>query len=130
MPILNRVCTHEYELPGGSGQTIAKGTAVIVPLYGLQHDPKFYPEPEKFVPERFTDENKVNLKGYHPFGEGPRICIGMRLGKIQTKLSLAVMLHKYRYEFADSMRTKKMEYSTKTIITSPAGGIELKVRKR
>lgn len=44
----------------------------------LHMDEKYYPEPEKFKPERFSDENKQNIKlsAFIPFGSGPRSCIG------------------------------------------------------
>lgn len=45
---------------------------------GLHHDPEYFPEPEKFIPERFGDENKQSIQPYTylPFGDGPRNCIG------------------------------------------------------
>jgi cytochrome P450 family 6 len=45
---------------------------------GLHHDPMYYPDPERFDPERFSDKEKKKRPQYSylPFGEGPRICIG------------------------------------------------------
>lgn len=42
-------------------------------------DPEYFPNPEQFDPERFNKENKKNIKDftYIPFGEGPRMCLGM-----------------------------------------------------
>jgi len=47
-------------------------------MYNLHHDPEYFPDPEKFDPERFNDENKKNIKPYTylPFGSGPHNCIG------------------------------------------------------
>lgn len=51
---------------------------VLVPVYGVHRDPRYYPNPDKFDPERFSDENKGNIEplSYFPFGSGPRNCIG------------------------------------------------------
>lgn len=50
----------------------------MFPIYGLHHDPEYFPEPNKFDPERFSDENKNSFPSgaYMPFGMGPRNCIG------------------------------------------------------
>jgi len=80
----NRKCTESYVLPEQSGvkPTIDAGTTVIFPLYSIQRDPEYYFSPEEFIPERFDPEfggvKAFRDKGVlFPFGDGPRICIGM-----------------------------------------------------
>jgi cytochrome P450 family 6 len=75
-PLLNRECTKDYPIPG-SNFTIRKGTAVIVSLMGLHRDEKFFPNAEKYDPDRFTEEMRAYDEDmYMPFGAGPRNCIG------------------------------------------------------
>jgi cytochrome P450 family 6 len=81
LPFLDRMCFSDYELPSPSGNgtiTLPAGVGVYVPVLGIQHDPQYFPEPEMFDPERFTEENKRNRPkyAYIPFGEGLRMCIG------------------------------------------------------
>lgn len=77
MAILNRDCTRDC-LIEEAGVTVEKGLKVIIPVLGLHHDPDYFPDPEKFNPDRFSDENKGNIPAYSylPFGDGPRNCIG------------------------------------------------------
>lgn len=77
LPFLDRECSKDYQIPG-TNITIEKGTPVVVSLYGLQNDPKYFPNPEIFDPERWNDKNLENITpySYMPFGEGPRNCIG------------------------------------------------------
>ncbi|GBP09515.1 Cytochrome P450 9e2 [Eumeta japonica] len=65
---------------------LEKGTSVIIPVQALQRDPKYFPNPEKFDPDRFSAENKAKLPScvYLPFGDGPRNCIGT-CGDIELK---------------------------------------------
>jgi cytochrome P450 family 6 len=80
-PFTDRVCCNDYELPSPSGNgtiTLPAGTGVFVSVLGIQHDPQYFPEPEIFDPDRFTEENKRNRPKYTyiPFGEGLRMCLG------------------------------------------------------
>lgn len=78
--VMDRVCSKDYEYndDGSTQFRIDKGTLVWIPIYGLHHDAKYYPEPERFDPERFSDAHKGDIVAgsYLPFGVGPRNCIG------------------------------------------------------
>lgn len=75
--LLMRKCTKDYKLPN-TDIILEKGTAVIIPVQAIQNDPEFYPDPEKFDPNRFDLEDVQSRVDhtYIPFGSGPRICIG------------------------------------------------------
>ncbi|XP_063223441.1 cytochrome P450 6k1-like [Bacillus rossius redtenbacheri] len=97
VPQLERKCLQDYKIPG-TEIVVEKGTSVMIPVLGIHRDKDIYPEPERFDPERFTPEN--NSKRHHfahlPFGEGPRICIGMRFGQMQVKTALVHILTTYQ----------------------------------
>lgn len=77
---IDRICVKDYVYDDGDGLKfqIEKGTNLVFSIYGIHRDAKYYPNPEQFDPERFSDENKHKiLPGtYVPFGIGPRNCIG------------------------------------------------------
>lgn len=132
-PTLNRECSKDYRIPG-TNITLEKGTAIQVPIFAIQNDEKYFPNPQKFDPSRFFDEN---LKGktfvdwpYMPFGEGPRNCIGLRMGKMQTKVGIVVMLQHFNYKLSDKHGDGELPFSPSTFILTPVGGINLKVSKR
>ncbi|XP_053683834.1 probable cytochrome P450 9f2 [Sabethes cyaneus] len=99
---IDRLCVRDYELVDADGLrfTIKNGAGIWLPIYGLHHDPKYYPSPEKFIPERFSDENKsnVNLGAYLPFGIGPRNCIGSRFALMEVKAIVYYMLKNFTFE--------------------------------
>jgi hypothetical protein len=81
LPFLDRTCFSEYKLSSPSGNkaiTLPAGTGVFVSVLGIQHDPLYFPQPDMFDPDRFTEQNKRSRPNYTyiPFGEGPRMCIG------------------------------------------------------
>ncbi|CAD0202025.1 unnamed protein product [Chrysodeixis includens] len=74
--VIFRETMEDYVLPGGV--LVEKGMRVHIPVYYLHHNPEYFPDPEKFCPERFFGDEKSNVNPYTylPFGEGPRTCIG------------------------------------------------------
>lgn len=77
LPVLDRVANENYKIPN-SNLVIEKGTPITIPVSGLHYDPEYFPNPEKYDPERFSESNKKSRKQcvYLPFGEGPHVCIG------------------------------------------------------
>lgn len=77
IPLVQRRCAIDYKIPD-SNVIIEKGTAVTIPLFGLNSDSEYFPNPEKYDPERFSNEEKEKRHPFvfMPFGEGPRVCIG------------------------------------------------------
>lgn len=82
---IQRVCTKNTVLP--SNVSIEKDVAVVIPVYAIHRDEKFYPNPDKFDPERFRPENTNNKFAYFPFGEGNRICIGKLIERFLLLIS-------------------------------------------
>lgn len=68
-----------------------------MPTSGIHRDSQYYPNPEVFDPERFSDENKGNIKPYTymPFGLGPRNCIGSRFALLETKTLFFNIMSKF-----------------------------------
>lgn len=133
LPVLSRRCVQTYTIPG-TDKIIEKGVEVFIPVMALQRDAKYYENPNEFNPDRFSDENAAGKdqinKPYYPFGDGPRNCIGMRLGKMNTKVSLVLFLQNYSYELEDKLKNCNMEFDPNNILLTPIGGMHLKIFKR
>ncbi|XP_012256722.2 cytochrome P450 9e2-like [Athalia rosae] len=100
VPVIDRLCTKAFDLPpaapGFEPYRVEAGDSLWIPFYGLHMDPKFFPNPRKFDPERFTEKNRGNVdsSAYMPFGSGPRSCIGNRFALMETKLAIFHLLAK------------------------------------
>lgn len=76
------------------GYPIAKGSQVIVTPYGVHRRPEYFPDPERFDPERWLDARARALPrfAYLPFGGGPRVCIGSHFAMMEAGLLLATLV--------------------------------------
>lgn len=126
---LLRTAQHDFKIEK-TDLIIKKGTLVVIPTYAIHTDPEFYPEPMKFDPERFSDENKRNRHpmAHLPFGEGPRNCIGLRFGLMQTKVGLIKLLTNFRFLPSDKT-TIPMKFDSRALVLSPSNDMWLKVEK-
>ncbi|XP_068743044.1 cytochrome P450 3A8-like isoform X2 [Montipora capricornis] len=123
---IHRTCTENCLL---KGLKVPKGLVVTIPLYSLHMDPKVWPQPDKFDPERFTPEAKQSRDPYvyMPFGHGPHNCIGIRFAHMEMKLVLARILKKYSFQTAQDTKIPPEVIIRATLV---AKEIKLKITKR
>jgi cytochrome P450 len=111
-----------------AGRTVPAGAHVNYCSWASHRIPEVFPEPEAFIPERFTRERKAALPrgAYVPFGGGSRICIGKRFGQTEVKLVATMLLQRLRLELLPGRRMTIRQMPT----LSPAGGLRMRVRGR
>ncbi|KAM0838451.1 hypothetical protein ACQ4PT_060956 [Festuca glaucescens] len=102
-PLLSwaRLAVHDASV---GGHLVQAGTTAMVNMWAIAHDPKVWPEPDAFRPERFAEED-VSVLGSDlrlaPFGAGRRICPGRALALATVHLWLAQLLHRFEWAPAD-----------------------------
>ncbi|SHF99303.1 cytochrome P450 [Flavobacterium johnsoniae] len=75
---------------------IKKNTLIGVSFYELHRNPKYWKNPDEFIPERFLgDQKKESMQYFYPFGAGPRMCIGTGFAIYEMCLTIAQVVKKY-----------------------------------
>ena len=124
--IFAREAKQQIEL---GGYEIPRGSIVYAFCYVTHRDQRWFPEPERFDPERFLGEKegKVSPFAYFPFGAGPRACIGAQFALTEMTLVAACLLR--RFEF--SLRPGDRDPEPLTHLSlRPRGGLSMVLRKR
>ncbi|EFN80109.1 Cytochrome P450 9e2 [Harpegnathos saltator] len=129
--VMLKICTTKCELKGSDGLVcfVEPGTIIMIPVQALHEDPQFWENPEVFDPERFSSDWKQNIErfAFLPFGEGPRICVGMRMALLQMKGCLAALLRKYSLEL--SPRTQvPLKLLSGMFLPTAEGGLRVFIR--
>ncbi|XP_059477145.1 cytochrome P450 9e2-like [Neocloeon triangulifer] len=125
--MLTRMCTKRYKIPD-SDVHLDVGDVVTIPVYALHHDPKYFPDPEVFDPDRFTEEAKKTRPAfsYLPFGEGPRQCIGFRFAQAQVKAALATIVLNFKVEQSEKT-IHPVVFDEKNFLLHAKNGLHLKI---
>ncbi|XP_006619840.1 cytochrome P450 4C1-like [Apis dorsata] len=89
-----------------SNYEIPANTVININIFETHRDPKFWPNPNKFDPDRFLPENskKRHPYAYVPFSAGPRNCIGQRFAMLELKTYLGLLLYNYYFEPIDYLK--------------------------
>lgn len=121
---IGRMATTPLDL---AGYEIPAGSILLLSPYTMHRDPRWWPAPTSFQPERWETEDATRPKfAYYPFGGGPRLCIGERFAWMEGVIVLAALARAWRFRRAD----------TTPIQTSPMltlrlkGGLKVRAEKR
>ena len=121
---LIRIAAAEDEI---GGVKIRPGDRISLFAYGAHHNAKFWPDPEKFDPERWMAGNaKKQVKySYLPFGGGKRSCIGGAMSQVENTLALSLLLRRFRPEYVG----RNPAGIAATVTLTPKGGLPFKIRE-
>jgi cytochrome P450 len=123
--IIGRESTCQVEL----GQyRLPPKTTLFINIYGMHRNPEYFPDPERFDPDRFLParEKQMVRSSYIPFSGGPRVCIGNQFALIEGHIVLAALAQKVTFE---SLGDAPVE-AEPLITLRPRGGVSLRVRRR
>ena len=107
------------------GYRIPARTLIFISPFVGHRDPKYWPEPESFDPERFTPEQVAARPRhvYYPFGEGPHVCIGNNFALMEMQLILAMALQRFRLRLLPGHRVALKPEAT----LRPRHGMKMRV---
>lgn len=106
------------------GHRIAAGTTVLLPIRHIHHDPRWWPDPERFDPTRFTGDAATGRRRstYLPFSGGRRVCVGRSFALMEAVLITAMLAQRFRFELLPG--GEKIRPET-TLTLRPSGGLPM-----
>lgn len=105
---------------------VPKGTQVSIATFAAHRDPRWWKNPDAFIPERWAEKDDRPKHAYLPFGAGPRVCIGNTFASLEARILLATLAQKFRLQLPQGAVVK-----TDPLITlRPKGPLKMRVSLR
>jgi cytochrome P450 len=111
-----------------AGYDLPANTDINIFTIFPHRDPRWWDQPERFIPERFTPESEANIPryAYLPFGGGPRVCIGNSFAMMEARLMLATIAQRYQLRLPPGQQVRL----DPLITLRPLGGLHMRVEER
>jgi cytochrome P450 len=111
------------------GYPLRKGDLIQVISYVIHRDPRWFPDPLRFDPERFSPDRVEEIPqfAYFPFGGGPRVCIGSHFAMMEMRLVAAMLLQRFDVRLADHQGEVQL---LPQMSLRPRGGLRLTFSRR
>jgi cytochrome P450 len=122
---VGRTVVHDFEL---GGYRIPQDANLVMSQWVMHRDARFFPDPEKFDPDRWSTEATRNLPrfAYFPFGAGPRQCIGASFAMMESVLLLATIAQRFHFRAVPGHAIEPLP----SITLRPKGGVWVELSKR
>lgn len=124
---IGRLAIHDIEL---NGYRIPAGTNVFLMQWITHRDERFFPDPERFNPERWRDDpirrGRLPRFAYFPFGAGPRVCVGAGFAMMEATLLLATIAQRFSFSLATNSRVTPFF----SITLRPKDGLTMRIHRR
>jgi cytochrome P450 len=118
----SRIAARDLEF---QGYRIPAGQRVLYSIYLVQRDPRYWHNPDAFIPERFAPEQTRQPYTFLPFGGGARNCIGMAFAQVEAKVVLARILQRYDLKITNPRVGLRMGATLE-----PRHGVQVKLQRR
>ncbi|XP_050513919.1 cytochrome P450 6k1-like isoform X2 [Diabrotica virgifera virgifera] len=126
LPFLDRTPIDDYQFKD-TDLKVEKNTSILIPLFALNRDEHIYPNATLYNPDRFLSD-QINSDGLNfiPFGEGPRICIGKRIGLLAVSMALSTLVLNFSFQTCKDT-PKEIEFETKSFALTSKHGLFLDI---
>lgn len=126
VPLLARQISEDIQM---GDHILPQGSLVCINVLATHRLPHLYPDPEKYLPERFSPENsaKLNACAFIPFASGPRICLGYKYAYLEMKTIISRILRNYTLETVPGKTEIKPAFR---ITLRATGGLWIRFQKR
>lgn len=112
------------------GYRVKAGSNIFILQWLTQRDPRFFPDPERFDPERWREDpiraGRVPRYAYFPFGGGPRVCVGAAFAMVEATLLLATIEQRFHLDVATDRPVEVFP----SVTLRPKGGLPMIVKRR
>ncbi len=110
------------------GYRLRRGDNVVISQWVMQRDKRFFTDPEKFDPDRWSPERAASIPkfAYFPFGAGPRGCVGQSFAMMEAILLLATIAQRYTFAVVPGHPVVPMP----SVTLRPKHGIRVVLRRR
>jgi cytochrome P450 len=110
------------------GWQLPARTMFTVPVQLMHHDPRWFPDPQAYRPERFApDAPEIPRGAFMPFGTGPRVCLGQHLAMAEMTAIAAMFLQRFAVTVPDGMEAPEPVFN---ITLRPGQPLRLELRER
>ncbi|CAN7993824.1 unnamed protein product [Ixodes hexagonus] len=124
VPLLARMIDEDIKI---GEQTIPRGTVALALIFFMHRHPKYFENPEVFIPERFLETNNRHPFQFVPFSAGPRNCIGQKFAQYEEIILLTHVMR--RYSVVSKVPMDKLQLAFEIVLAAPEG-LELKFTSR